>query len=774
MVMDAVFRKIDRYLKKENAGSLVVDVQNKADLETLVTHYQLPQNTFISASDADFCNRDEFPTIATLIDRLHREDKQFFVREVSSFYFLQGENALLQILKELLSMSIAGHVIIITWQCADQLKKIMKNDRRLDNRICLADGIPSARPRLVFAMKGVSFGNSAVSVCGIDRIAWAIEGELADTIYVETSKDKSNYPYSIYAISDMKDPYEVLCQKDKATSELEKCLGTEDDWQYALSEFQTYPSWERLVDAKVGNSNGLELVISNYEYHKSNHQWLWTYFIGLKLFGAGTDWCLNTASREAQSPEDFIRNIYRSILELSPQDPMFSDIYERRKVILKMIGNPGNELVDFCKIVLSKERDAIYYLTDNTIQERELVFRLLDKYGLDYDRKELFDILGTVYPDLQHYMEPFQFKNKLLDGYFQDYKYQKLVNKNLQDFMTVVEQQAVDRDYNTILQPRSSVIEGIDRTDAQAYFTDAMGVEYLGFIMAKCQELSLMAKVTVCRCELPSITCRNKEFWDLFSSEEHPIRTISDIDEIKHHGKYDYDYQKTKLPIHLIKELEIISNLLDKIWIDLSQDKYSKAILISDHGASRLAVIHGTENLLEMAENGNHSGRCCPKNEVDEKPESAVDADDFWVLANYDRFKGSRKANVEVHGGATLEEVTVPIIEITYLRGEVEVKIMPVNAPATFVGVPEIKVGFRKPAAFKIYASQKLMDVSIEIDGHNYPAEMTDDNFYVVKEMPGIRRAKLYHVDVFTCGNRIASGLPLQVKKEGMSEKSIL
>ena len=774
MAIEAVFRKIDRYLKKENIGSLVVDVQNKEDLEALVTHYQLPQNTFISASDSAFCNRDELPAIATLIDRLHREDKNFFVREVSSFYLLQGENALMQILTELLSMNIAGHAVIITWQCADYLKKLVKNDRRLENRICIADGTLSARPRLVFAMKGISLGTSVASVIGIDRIAWAVEKELANTIYVETNKDKGTYPYSLYAISDMKDPYEVLCQKDKATTELEKSLGTEDDWQYALSEFQTYPSWELLIDAKIGNSNSLELVISNYEYHKSNHQWLWMYFIGLKLFGAGTDWCLNTASKKAQSPADFIRNIYRSILELSPQDAMFWDAYEHRKSVLKAIGNPGNELVDFCKIVLSKERDAIYYLTDNTIQERELVFRLLDKYGLDYDRKELFDILGKVYPDLQHYMEPFYFKNKLLDTYFQDYKYQKVINKILPEFMTVVEQQAVDRDYNTILQPRSSVIEGIVRTDAQAYFTDAMGVEYLGFIMSKCQERSLMAKVTVCRCELPSITCRNKDFWELLSSEEHPIRTISDIDEIKHHGKYDYDYEKTKLPIHLIKELEMIDNLLDKVWIDLSQDKYSKAILISDHGASRLAVIHETENLWEMAEKGNHSGRCCPKHEVDEKPESAADADDFWVLSNYDRFKGSRKANVEVHGGATLEEVTVPIIEITYLRGEIEVRIMAIDAPATFVGVPEIKVGFRKPAALKIYASQKLMDVSIEIDGHNYPAEMTDDNFYVVKKMPEIRRKNLYHVDVFTCGNKIAAGLPLQVKKEGMSEKSIL
>ena len=70
MAIEAAFKKIDRYLKKENIGPLVVDVQNKADLDALVTHYNLPQNTMISASDAQFCKPDEFPTIANLLELL--------------------------------------------------------------------------------------------------------------------------------------------------------------------------------------------------------------------------------------------------------------------------------------------------------------------------------------------------------------------------------------------------------------------------------------------------------------------------------------------------------------------------------------------------------------------------------------------------------------------------------------------------------------------------------------------------------------------------------
>lgn len=333
---------------------------------------------------------------------------------------------------------------------------------------------------------------------------------------------------------------------------------------------------------------------------------------------------------------------------------------------------------------------------------------------MDFRRAELLDILERIYPDLRAYLTAYHFKSELLDNYFQEYKYQKVVNKIFPDFMTLVEKQAVDRDYNRILPPRSSVIEGIDVTDTQTYFTDAMGVEYLGYIMSRCHALKLMAKVTVCRCELPSITSRNKEFWDVLSTDRFPIISVDKIDKIKHHGEEGYDYSREdrKLPIHLIRELELIDELLKKIKTNLTNGDYQKAILIADHGASRLAVIHGTENLWEMQSSGKHSGRCCPKSEVDERPDSATDAEDFWALANYDRFKGSRKANVEVHGGATLEEVTVPIIEISYLNDAVEVKIMPIDSTATFTGIPEIFVSFRKKAAIKVFSTEKLVDVA--------------------------------------------------------------
>lgn len=164
MTIQEVIKKIDRYLKKDNVEPLIVDVQNKADLDTIILHYKLPQNVFLCASDTEFCKADEFPLIPNILERLANENKNFFVSEISSFLMLKGEKALVQELKELLSMSIAGHAVILSFQCAEYLMTLIKNDRRLDGRVCILDGVQSIRPRLIFTEAGVKLNGASAAI----------------------------------------------------------------------------------------------------------------------------------------------------------------------------------------------------------------------------------------------------------------------------------------------------------------------------------------------------------------------------------------------------------------------------------------------------------------------------------------------------------------------------------------------------------------------------------------------------------------------------------
>lgn len=197
----------------------------------------------------------------------------------------------------------------------------------------------------------------------------------------------------------------------------------------------------------------------------------------------------------------------------------------------------------------------------------------------------------------------------------------------------------------------------------------------------------------------------------------------------------------------------------------LQQGSLEKVVLVADHGASRMAVIAESENNWEMAEKGQHSGRCCPISDIDDKPGCAIEENGFWCLLNYDRFKGSRKANVEVHGGASLEEVLVPIIEITKYSQAIQCRIED--------DYKVITSSFKKKAKIKFYISKTFENVSILVDGKSYYQASREDGMdYIYEvEMPDVKKSGIHTFDVLVNNGIIAKDLSFELKKEGASER---
>ena len=113
----------------------------------------------------------------------------------------------------------------------------------------------------------------------------------------------------------------------------------------------------------------------------------------------------------------------------------------------------------------------------------------------------------------------------------------------------------------------------------------------------------------------------------------------------------------------------MIATTLEEAARTLKAHKCKRFLLASDHGASRLAVIAGKEEkyeteIYEGEHRGRHSGRCCPAFSPYDLP-FAAEENGWLVLADYGRFKGGRVADVEVHGGASLEEAVVPLVELS-------------------------------------------------------------------------------------------------------------
>lgn len=746
MGIEECINKVKRYLSKDSTLPILVDIQNVSDLKKFRDEICGFGGEYVKASS--FCKDDELLSIDKIVDYIENNStKKMILLGVSTLLYFNGNRQLLDDLTTLLNTSIESGVVIITYHCKDILNDACRIDERLLNRVNIIEGIADEIPDLFFS--GKEMPDKQHYTCGIQNVAEYIENNQCKELFVKTKQRAGRYPNSKYQIRDIHEAYDLLSHIDKNILSIDKELGEKENWEELLQLVEKYGSFEQVINKKFASVNNL--VPNQLSCYKKNSIDKWLYFIAIKHYGISCNSYLDLVARKTNSFNDFVHNIVFTILECIEDSINFNKIYEERKEILSYLTYKmyKTEMKNFCGMLdnLIESKQAIYCLTDASTEEKQKVFYFLDKY--DYSENELNNVLKIVYPELYQYLKSFLFpKNlKTFNEYFDQYKYCKLSNVITEQFNELVKAEAIDRNYNAKLLPRDYYLDQIDKTKCKAYFIDAMGVEYLGLISEKCKEKGLSVNVKIGKSELPSITSMNSAYKEIFDKAGVEVVIDKSLDNVKHHGVNDCNYEKTKLPIYILDELDIIDKIIDKIADDLSSEQIDKAVVFSDHGASRLAVINEQENLYEMSKKGQYSGRCCPIDDFDVTNKSITQENGYWVLSDYSRFKGSRKANFEVHGGATLEEVVVPIIEI---------KQQQVN-PIIKIKEDVIQVSFRKKAEIILITNKKIDDLSIMVDNKYYYAKEDNDCQYVV-EMSDLKQAKEYEFSIYIGNNEIKSG----------------
>lgn len=752
-------RKISNYLLSNKSWPVFVDLQNKDDLADLLDYFSVGNNVILKAEE--FCALDGTFKLEEFYNAISNNKGDTFIVGLTAFLKIQGEAFTQSVLKNIVSKSVSGHIVIVTYQCKNYLKF---TDTRYFERgqIIISNNEPDVVPSICLISPQLA-GAFNGSYIGFKKVSSAIEESKQETVYIATDIAKKTFPNSVFTLLQMNNGYDILCNRDPRTKTVPPYFGTPDQWNYALKLMGSANSWADIVNMQFSSIANLSQCVKAFTLYDDFKQWL--YYISLSIFGAKDNEYLQLSVNNASDYKSLLKSLFRTILTVDRKDGEFEKLYDQRKNIIKDLTDSVSEIIDFCKVSSVKEKDSIYYLTDLTQPEKERIIEWLDCYGQEYQSNELRTILKKVYPDLASYLIDFRYKNTLLDDYFAQYKYQKVINKILPSFESVVDEQSRAFGFVDALKSRTSIVEKIDVTDALAYFVDALGVEYLGYIQEKCLYYGLSLSVICGKCELPSLTPYNKEFVETLNNKGCKIIDIKDLDEIKHHGEDNYDYEKVKTPLYLIKELEIIDNLLKIIKAKIQDGTIKKAIVISDHGASRLAVLHNTENVWKMATTGIHSGRCCPKSDINTKPDFAIEAEGFWVLANYDRFQGGRKANCEVHGGASLEEVAVPIMEITQKKEKVEAFIT--EPCKTFI------LGAKEYPEVKIYVAIKSDNISIRLNGEYFDAAPSSEKYIYTVILNGYDKKGTYVFDIFNGAEMIAENQTFEIKRKGMSEHSL-
>jgi hypothetical protein len=393
--------------------------------------------------------------------------------------------------------------------------------------------------------------------------------------------------------------------------------------------------------------------------------------------------------------------------------------------------------------------ESIYKLTDGTRVEREEIIAWLSN-------NNMVQQLDVIYPVLAAYLNKYIFKcpelADVLTEYFEEYKRLKLLNKIEPEFLKKVDELALSRKYNR-LPTRNEIMDSVDKNDTFLYWLDALGVEYLSLIEDLVQKRGLSIRVNIARAELPTITAINRGFFDAWQGHK---EKNDELDDTKHSDAGGYNFTNNELPIHLAKELDIITAMIDKAATKLALRHCKRILIVSDHGSSRLAVLRRKEEKYDTDTTGEHSGRCCELFQPYALP-FAAEENGYLVLADYGRFKGSRAANVEVHGGASLEEVVVPVIELSLKDGSVTVKLVDETVTVDFRTGTEIKLFFNSP----------VQNISAVLNGKRYSASQIDANHYSVK-LPDTKRAGDYPADIYAGDNLIGT---IMINAQGKSGK---
>lgn len=757
MIQEEVIKKIDKYLASDLHHPIMVDVPTIGALKRIKMHYDTGKNKIVQTKR--YCDEDGMPLMDRMKNDLSKSEDIIFLDGLY-FYLFLSDDLLKRELRSILDLSISNKLIILTLGCSKWIKDF---DRRLfdSSRIILQDGEPEELPTLYFWSKDIVPPETRINGLGdLSQMTTFLEIGQKE-IPVVTDKKKTDYPHSLYCITEFSSDYQTLSSTYEDIANLGSISGTREQWNALREQLSLYDDLGDYIVQLFGSTNSLASLINGFGKFDSYKQWM--YFIALRINGAKGNEYLSKVVSKSRTYEDFINNAFCVILQYEPKEKEFKNLYNQRKLIVAQMTNYPDALDSFCKQLYLKKENSLKYLTDNTQREKEMTIELLSQFSTKYTQPELVKVISYTYHDLATYLQPFDFTNDYLNDYFQLYKWCKITNQIASELKEMVDEQAIERKYNLWLRPRSTYVDQLpkDKEKHILYFMDAMGVEYLGYIQSKCFENGLNFHADIARCNLPSITCKNKEFVEDFKAAGCKIYDNKDLDTLKHEGNSTYNYENNKLPIHVVEELNTINKLIDQLkTVEIGQTAY----VIADHGATRLAVINENENKWEVSEKGIHSGRCCPKSDLDDKPDFATEENDFWCLANYDRFKGGRAASVETHGGATLEEVTVPIITISKTNEKILCKLAD-DKP--------IIASYKRTATLKLFVATKSNKIAITVNYKTYLAKATDIQYEYIVEMPDIKNAGIYTFNVLLDNMLIAKDLSFEVKKEGASERKL-
>lgn len=443
------------------------------------------------------------------------------------------------------------------------------------------------------------------------------------------------------------------------------------------------PFWEQLADSIDAESfkfhdfiklhfgafeiqNGLDFIKVWLDCTGQFDRWLLSlYYKSTSVSGYVRDvldCCQNLSNAE------LFGNIATHILETNASD---ADINERREA-LKEAAAHNIKITDFAEKKLNAKLSAMLcgtqedrfaalrYMTAFTHSEQETIVKA---YGSGQISRQ---DLERIFPPLYHYVAPLSIglpaANQWIAKYFDSYRQAKVAN-NADNILDLLHEKNEKPSAFAAWHDNFKTVRTIlhNRSDIDVYYwIDGLGVDWVPYIANIIerykQENIYLNEVHVATAILPTTTEVNKSQLESLVPEGSKLNKVGDLDTFAH--KYTGQY-----PSYILDELKIVEEAITKV---LKEYNGKKIAFISDHGITYSAQYGMVMSLAGI--DSDHEGRKAVKtNGTPVADDKYIILDDNKTICSLTEASLTSKtpSGHGAHGGATPEEVLVPIIIVS-------------------------------------------------------------------------------------------------------------
>ena len=301
---------------------------------------------------------------------------------------------------------------------------------------------------------------------------------------------------------------------------------------------------------------------------------------------------------------------------------------------------------------------AMKYMSPLTLSEQCLMVEWVGQGKIEKnDIKNLF-------PELYAYLLPSSIKtgkgNGWTNEYFQEYCLSKVGNQETGSLAKKLKELNGSQVSFETWRDGFKTVKTLmhNRQDIDIYYwIDGLGVDWIPFMTQVIDKHKadgvFLNEIYVAASELPTVTSVNKTKLDELANGK--LEKIGDVDKFAH-------TQKT-YPAYLVKEFRIVEDAISKV---LSLYNGKKIAFVSDHGISYMAQFGAGLNLAGVeTDNAGRCGHWLKGSAQTDNNYIVLDDGQTLCSLNNNSLSAKTPMGQGAHGGATPEEVLVPIIIVS-------------------------------------------------------------------------------------------------------------